>query len=173
MNQSTIRDYKVEVATLKDADNILQLLRKVASWLHSKGEKQWETISTKEEDDEIREEIAKGNTYIILNENQLIATFNLLKSQSTWDIWLWGENSDEAVYLHKLAIHPTKIGGGFGSEVLKWIEDHLYKHGSKKLRLDCIANNKNLNTFYTKNNFIKIGVNHAFSLYEKDLSIQK
>lgn len=164
-----IRDDEVSLATLEDAEEILQLLRDVAIWLQEIGERQWETIRNQEDDEGIREDIAKGNTYIVRRNREVIATFSLLPEQSHWDIWLWEEKSDEAVYLHKLAVNPKVIGNSLGREILHWIERDLLRSGKDLLRLDCIATNENLKTFYKKNGYTNLGVRHNFTLFEKEL----
>lgn len=170
MTDWMIKDDEVSLATLADAADILGLLRDVSDWLHEIGERQWETIRNQANDDEIREDVAKGNTYIVRRDHQVIATFSLLQKQSEWDIWLWGEKNDAAVYLHKLAVHPQMIGNGFGSDILSWIEQDLLKNEKDLLRLDCISTNENLNTFYEKNGYTNLGVHHKFTLFEKKIT---
>lgn len=163
-----IENNEVSLATLEDAGDILELLRKVSDWLHEIGEQQWETIRNQVDDGLIRKDVAKGNTYIIHRDHQVVATFSLIPEQSDWDIWLWGEKTDAAVYLHKLAVHPQMIGNGFGNEILSWIEQDLLKNGKNLLRLDCISTNDNLNNFYAKNGYRKLRVRHNFTLFEKE-----
>lgn len=169
MTNWKIEDNEVSLATLDDTGDILGLLRDVSDWLHEIGEQQWETIRNQAGDDEIREDVAKGNTYIVRRDHQVIATFSLIPKQSEWDIWLWGEKNDAAVYLHKLAVHPQMIANGFGNEILSWIEQDLLKSGKELLRLDCISTNDNLNKFYAKNGYTKLGVRHNFTIFEKEL----
>lgn len=171
MKQLLKKVYKVNGATMDDADEVLHLLRDVAYWLADAGEKQWETVICGEEDDEVLEAIKNNLVYIVRKQDQLAGMFILFSKQTDWDEWLWGKSEDIAIYLHKFALASTEIGNGLGKDIIHWMEDYLQRQseGITTLRLDCIASNENLNLFYKKCGYTKIGQNKGFSLFEKRL----
>lgn len=169
MEETRLKEYSVSLAMEADAEEILELLNEVANWLQESGSKQWTTVASGEEDDEIRQTITDKMTFVIKKNQMVVGTFTIFKAQSVWDEWLWGETDVLAAYLHKLALKPTEIGKGFGKDVLEWIETYVGNEGISRLRLDCIGSNQKLNNFYSKCEYQKIDVRKQFTLYEKIL----
>lgn len=162
--------FEITIADLNDLDEVLTLLRSVARWLKQKGSNQWETILNGEDDQEMRLAVENKQTYIVKEDKHIIATFTIYLKASNWDIMLWGRDDSKSAYLHKLAVIPDKMGKGLGYEIIHWAEQKLRDEGVDRLRLDCVADNNNLNTFYSGNGFEKVGENHGFTLFEKDLT---
>jgi len=170
MKQILNKDYKVISATMDDGPEVLHLLRDVAYWLRTLGEKQWETVVRGEEDDEVLEAMKNNLVYIVRKENKLVGMFILFPEQTHWDEWLWGKREDAAVYLHKFALASAEIGNGLGKVLIQWIEDYLFQNNIAILRLDCIGSNEKLNLFYKNCGYIKVSQSKCFSLYEKNLT---
>lgn len=166
-----IKDYDVYIATMDDADEILNLLKETAHWVSERHPDQWDSVIVGEDDEEILNGIRDHETFMIKNnEGRLIGTFTLYDYQNEWDKGLWGVKDDDATYLHKFAIHPEFTGGGLGKEIIEWIIDYLTRKGKEYFRLDCIGNNEKLNEFYgNKCGLTKVGANKGFSLFEKRL----
>ncbi|WP_057765187.1 GNAT family N-acetyltransferase [Cytobacillus praedii] len=165
---SMLRDYEVSVATSKEADHILGLLKEVAKWLKEKGIDQWGFLAGGGEDDEVRQAINNKETFIVKRDGEIVATFTLYQSQSSWDKYIWGNLNNEAVYLHRLAITRSKIGSGLGKEVLLWLETYLKKEGKNTIRLDCVGSNSKLNEFYRSNGFENVGTVDGHSMFQKN-----
>lgn len=163
--------YAVRLAAEKDSAIILQLLRHVAVWLEEKGFSQWEHLRSGDENEELRQDIAAGKTYIVENTSgNAVATFNLSQEQNSWDKAMWGERHDNACYLHRLAVNRDHQNKQIGRKLLRWIDNHIVIHDGY-LRLDCVAANQRLNDFYQRAGFSFIGYtdvgNDRFSKYEK------
>lgn len=161
------------LAAERNTEEMLFLFKEVANWIKGTGSEQWGDVARGENDDEIKQAIMEKSAFVVKREQLIVAVFILYLKPSDWDEWLWEQTNESAVYLHKLALKPSEIGTGLGSNLLKWIEIFLVNNGNEKLRLDCIADNKKLNHFYLKNDFKKLGVSKGFSLYEKELSSGK
>lgn len=168
-----IHDFDVYIASIEDADEVLQLIREAAQWVRGKHLKQWETVISGVADEEILNGIRNHETFLVRNNNtgELVATFTLYDFQNSWDKKLWGERDDNAAYLHKIAIRPTYTGSGLGKKIIDWIIRYLERKGKEIFRLDCIADNEKLNSFYReKCGLTQVGSNHGFNLYEKKLA---
>lgn len=166
---SSLRDYEVSVATSKEADHILGLLKDAAKWLKEKGIDQWGFLADGGEDVEVRQAINNNKTFIVKRDDKIVATFTLYQTQSSWDKYIWGNLNDGAVYLHRLALTRFKIGSGLGKEVLQWLEIYLGKEGINTLRLDCVGSNNKLNEFYRNNGFEKVGTVDGHSMFQKNI----
>lgn len=128
---------------------IMQILKNNALWLREKGVDQWRHLLTDEEDIQIRENILAGETYILLDEEKAAATFTLSLLQNDWDRELWEDAPERTLYLHRLAVCPDYKGKRIGEAALSWIRSQLTADGqAAMLRLDCVAGNDRLNSFY-------------------------
>ncbi|WP_342599139.1 GNAT family N-acetyltransferase [Psychrobacillus sp. FSL H8-0483] len=165
--ESLLIGYEVSVATSKEANQILDLLKDVAKWLKEKGIDQWGFLAGGGEDDEIRQGINNKETFIVKRNGEIVATFTLYQTQSQWDQHIWGNLKDDAVYLHRLALTHSKIGSGLGKDVLQWLETYLKNEGKNTLRLDCLGNNFKLNKFYLINGFEKVGTSDGHTIFQK------
>ncbi|MEI5906908.1 GNAT family N-acetyltransferase [Bacillus spongiae] len=169
-NQVKIMDaYDITLATRKDEEQVLSLLKEVAGWLKDKEIDQWRFLADGGEDEEIKQAILSKSTYVVKKSESFVATFTLYETQSDWDQHIWGQKNDGAVYLHRLALTREAIGSALGKTVLLWLEEHVKEMGKTILRLDCVENNSKLNYFYLNNGYENVGVKDEHSKYQKNL----
>lgn len=142
-----------------------------ASWLNENGIDQWGYLHTGKENHEIEEAILKGTTYVVVDEaGKFVASFNLASEQNDWDLALWSNRDDPAVYLHRLVVARNQHNRQIGKELLVWMVNNVdQKVGS--IRLDCVGHNKVLNNFYLASGFTFNGTHDMdgdlFSKYER------
>lgn len=169
------QDLIIEKATIEDGPNIVELLKSRAADLKSKGSQQWSFLLTGQEDAEILELVTKGLFYKVALKSDmqdsasptLAATFMLSDTQEEWDVHLWGQvDSQDKVYLHKLAIALKYKGQGLGDHLVYWIKQHIEKLGYTKIRLDCVAHSEKLCDFYEKHEFKLLSIVDGHCLYE-------
>ncbi|MDZ5471536.1 GNAT family N-acetyltransferase [Bacillus sp. 31A1R] len=146
----------IELATVSECEQVINLLKEVARWLKENGIHQWGFLLAGGEDEEIRQAILDKDTYIVRDNGIMVATFSLYEKQSEWDQHIWGEDSVDSIYLHRLAVLPLYMKKGIGSSILTWIYKNKVAE-TKILKLDCIAANTKLNEFYRKNHFDFLG----------------
>ncbi|WP_144510171.1 GNAT family N-acetyltransferase [Bacillus sp. FJAT-22090] len=169
MYSNYLEKCEIKVATSRDTSRIIKMLKQVAGWLQDNDIKQWGFLLEGGDDVEIEQAISNRETYIVLSDDDIIATFTLLSKQSDWDKHIWGDDStSSSLYLHRLALVPSFMKKGLGNSILIWIQNN---NGSVSdyIKLDCIADNKKLNDFYNKNNFELIGFNDGHNKYQKRL----
>ncbi|MBT2660116.1 GNAT family N-acetyltransferase [Bacillus sp. ISL-45] len=143
------------------------MLKNNAKWMQDHGINQWRYLLKGGDDEEILEAIKQKETYIVLNDEELIGTFTLSTTQSEWDNHIFGVDPEgDSMYLHRLAVLPAYIGKGIGKEILKWIEDNI-STDKTYLKLDCVADNSKLNQFYCANGFHYLGETDQHSKYQK------
>lgn len=167
-------EFTIRRATIKDKTDIINILQAAARWLQNKGIKQWEFLLAGNEDSAMEVEILAGNTYIAEIEGQIAGTFIASCEQNEWDVLMWGEKDDAAWYIHRLAVHQNYRGKQIGRQLLEWIETQLVGANSV-LRLDCVADNPDLISFYDRAGYTFVGMKKdgedRFALYEKELTI--
>ncbi|MYL43229.1 GNAT family N-acetyltransferase [Virgibacillus massiliensis] len=151
-------------------DEIIHLLKTAAQWVQAKGIEQWGHLLTGEEDAKIQSDIQSDTTYVVEQNNQLVATFNLSNQQNEWDICMWGHREDNAFYLHRFAVGSRYHGKGIGKQILQWMDNQLTGTNCF-LRLDCVADNSGLNQLYKHAGFVYLKQKDIdgdlFSLYQK------
>jgi GNAT superfamily N-acetyltransferase len=164
-----ITSFEVERASSLKGEQVIRLLKEVAQWLKNNEINQWGYLLQGGDDMEILKAIENKETFIVIENGEMVGTFTLSSKQSEWDKHIFGvEDSSDSLYLHRLAVSPKFMGKGIGKSMLKWIEEN---HQSEKtyLKLDCVADNQRLNQFYRENGFTYIGETDNHSKYQKDL----
>lgn len=149
-----------------ESDKVISLLKQTAQWLKENNIDQWQYLLAGGDDEEIENAIRDNQTYIVLREKEIIATFTLSSKQTEWDQHIFGiDEMGDSLYLHRLAILPDYMGKGLGGDILQWI---CAQDTQKNfLRLDCVAKNKQLNQFYLNNDFEYLGETDFHSKYQK------
>lgn len=144
----------LDIRKATDAAPVITLLKEVAAWLKANEIDQWGFLLEGGEDEEIRQAVLSGDTYVVHLENEMVATFTLYPRQSEWDEYIWGnEDQADVLYLHRLAVAPLMMRKGLGTDILHWILDNH----PQPIRLDCVSGHKKLAEFYTENGFTLIG----------------
>lgn len=155
-----------------DTEAVAQLLIQTAEWLRSRGSSQWNSLLTGVDSHNTAGVILNGDVFVCKSRNDIAGMVILLRQPSEWDRRLWESKAydgDGALYLHRLAISRKYASTELGGSILKWCEDGIRFEGKDNIRLDCIADNAALNTFYSKNGFTHLGENSGFCIYEKAL----
>lgn len=161
--------YHISKVTREEADQVIGLLTEIAKWIQDNKIDQWSSLAVGLDDDDIKATINQDQVYAMKRDGKMVATFTLYDEQGAWDKYLWGELSDNAIYVHRLAVALPEKGMGLGKKLLDWIEQMAKQTGITMIRLDCVTHNKKLNDFYVRCGYIYLGTRHGFSLYEKKL----
>jgi GNAT superfamily N-acetyltransferase len=160
--------FEIKIATKHDSSVIIKMLKQIAQWMKENDINQWRFLLDGGDDEEIEQAIINQETYIVLKDMDIVATFTLLSKQSEWDRHIWGSDiSSKSLYLHRLAIIPTYMKKGIGKSILTWIQDNA--SDKEYLKLDCVTDNIKLNNFYKYNDFEFIGVTDGHSKYQKSI----
>ena len=161
-------NFEVKIATNHDSIVIIKMLKRIAQWMKDNDINQWRFLLEGGDDEEVEQAIFNQETYIVLKDKKIIATFTLLSEPSEWDRHIWGSDiSSKSLYLHRLAIMPAYMKKGIGQSILTWIENNT--NDKEYLKLDCVTDNIKLNNFYKCNDFEFIGVTDGHSKYQKSI----
>ncbi|TXK84950.1 GNAT family N-acetyltransferase [Paenibacillus sp. N3.4] len=165
-------NYTVSVAKKEEADEIMSLLLDTAKWLQSKGSQQWGELLKGHDSHNTVGSIQKEEVFVCKHYNEILGVVILKRQPSTWDYQLWGSKAyvdDEAIYLHRLTISRKRANSGLGSALLNWCDSAISFRNKKVIRLDCIASNPQLFSFYESNRYQYMGQEGDFKLFEKKL----
>ena len=160
-----IEGFEIKIATHQDTNVIIKMLKQTAQWMKDHEINQWRYLLEGGDDREIEQAIINQETYMVLKNQNIVATFTLLSEQSEWDKHIWGSHTSQSLYLHRLAITPAYMRKGIGKSILAWIDNNV--RDKEYLKLDCVSDNLKLNTFYKNNNFDLIDITDGHSKYQK------
>jgi ribosomal protein S18 acetylase RimI-like enzyme len=141
-----VSELDVRCAGLADVDEIVAVLSEAARWLLSRGIRQWPDPFPRERVERL---VRRGDSYLARLRGEPVATLALQWSDPTF----WGEQPDDAGYVHALAVRRTQAGRGLGARLLDWAEAEVVASGREFLRLDCLAENDALRRHYEGQGF--------------------
>src|SRR6185312_15161044 len=147
----TLEGYlSIEQARPSDLDSVIDILEEAASWLASRGIDQWRQGSfLGPRYDSIADQVYRGEVYLAILDGEPVGTLTL-----QWeDKKFWGDVSEDAIYVHRIAIRRAYAGKGLGLRLLQWAESMVAKAGKTYLRLDCMAENAALCEYYERAGF--------------------
>lgn len=156
----------IRKATLSDLDQLLALIQSTAMQHIDKNVYQWNDPC---DINELREEINKGEVFLLLEKNRLVGTYSIRRPDHFYPVQI-----EKSYYLYRLVIHPFYQDKDMAKHIFK----HVRKRYNRKqpVLLDCWAGNEKLFEFYRKHecNFLgdypekdyKISVFQVGSIYD-------
>jgi ribosomal protein S18 acetylase RimI-like enzyme len=144
----------LQPAAIDDANALSDLREAAARWLVGRGIRQWlpgEVRATTIR--EQREQIEAGDWFLHRQRGAPVVALRFLWSEPLF----WGEQADDAAYVHGLVIDRQLAGGGLGAAALGWAEETARAAGRTFLRLDHAADNVRLARYYRERGFIERG----------------
>ncbi|XEC94088.1 GNAT family N-acetyltransferase [Paenibacillus tarimensis] len=156
-------------ATDEDVDDIRSLFIDAAQWIHStRGFWQWRVESFERE---IVDAFVRDNeVFVAVLRNELVGCFSVHWGYEE----IWGEQfHEDAGYVHRLCVSRKRKGEGIGRELIRYAESYVRAKGKSRLRLDCMADNPRLNSYYVSQGFVLQGrfdaVSWSANLYEREI----
>jgi len=155
-------------ANEEDVDTVIRILSDVARWLGSRGlPSRWGSALDR---DRFLAQIRLKEVHLARIGPDIVGTITL-----QWaDPVFWSGASNDAGYIHKFAVIRDYAGRRIGEEMLRWAENRAVLSGKKYLRLDCLATNKIIRSYYERAGYVHKGdvspMGWVASLYEKRLS---
>jgi len=150
-------------------DTVYGILHENATWLLSKDILQWPLDWLESIRLEIRASIEAELFHAVELDNTLAAVLEIRSAPEV----LWGNNQDEALYIHKLAIQRQYSGSSLGRNILALLKSEARQKNISFLRLDCVAHNNKLRAYYESCGFNLKGIVDAgevnLALYEHQI----
>jgi GNAT superfamily N-acetyltransferase len=135
------------------ADDVLDVLNEAARWLAAQEIRQWPAAFPAEY---VTPSISAGCTWLARVDGIVRGTLAL-----TWSDPLWLPDDGNAGYVHRLAIR--RPASGLGAWLLQWAAAEVARVGRSRLRLDCVASNTALRSYYES-----LGFRHRGDIREDD-----
>jgi GNAT superfamily N-acetyltransferase len=134
-------------ASPAQAGDVLDVLNDAAAWLAQQGIRQW---PARFQSSWIEAAIHHGETWLVTLGDTVAGTITL-----DWADPIWNDTDGSAGYVHRMAVRRSV--SGLGTVILSWARDTARRHGRHALRLDCVASNHRLRTYYETAGFVHRG----------------
>jgi len=146
----------IELARPQDLQEIKQLTEACATAMIYRGIYQWNehypSLAKLQEDIE-KEELFK---YVAENEIKGIVVLTPKKDEEYAPI-RWLSNTENNLYIHRLATHPQLWGTGVGKALMDFAEDFAREKNYESIRLDTFSLNTRNQAFYEVRGYIQLG----------------
>ncbi|MEV0371597.1 GNAT family N-acetyltransferase [Streptomyces sp. NPDC050636] len=153
---------------------LVELYDAAARWMQESGIDQWKPGGKGVEHFRLR--IKEGEVWLAEAAGRIVGAFELW-----WqDEPAWGPQPPEAGYVHRLMVDRTHAPAGTGRSMLAHAERRIAEMGREWARLDCLASNPRLRTYYEGAGYTFVGEQssksdgggapYAVTLLEKRLS---
>jgi len=126
---------------------VLAVLDEAAAWLYAAGVQQWPLRFKPEW---VRSDIEQGRTWLAWANGEPVATITL-----GWSDPLWEPADESGGYVHRLAVR--RDAAGLGVFLLQWASTRVRRRNRQFLRLDCVAANDRLRSYYEQIGFLHCG----------------
>ena len=141
----------VRPAVPGDVETIQTLLDEAALWMIGRGITQWRPGMFPRE--MIRHRVDQGEAFLARTAADVVGALQLHGE----DPAVWGARPPDALYLHNLVVRRRFGGRGIGRALVGWAEAETRARGRTFLRLDCVASNAVLRTYYAEAGFAERG----------------
>lgn len=144
------RELTFRLARPEDLHQIVDILSEAAAWAKARGVERWWSVPFPE--GWVRSGIDRGEVVAVESQSRMVGTLTLTRQ----DLPMWGEQPPIAGYMHRVAIKRELAHQGLGRRLLEWAEAEVRSWGRSKLRLDCLATNESLVTYYRSQGFREV-----------------
>lgn len=130
---------------------MVDLLSEAAAWARARGVERWWSVPFPAK--VVNSGIDRGEVVVAESESHIVGTLTLTRQ----DPLMWGEQPPIAGYLHRVATRRELAHQGLGRRLLEWAAHEVRSWGRSRLRLDCLATNESLVTYYRHQGFREVG----------------
>lgn len=142
-----------------DVDGVMKIISQAQSYFKLSDIDQWQNNYPNE--DTIINDIENGYSYVLENDNEIIATLALsFDEEVTYNEIYEGEwlSNKEYAVIHRVAIADDLKGKGICSDLIKYVEDISLKSDVHSIKIDTHEDNISMRRLLEKNNFKYCGI---------------
>ena len=148
---------EIQAIGLTEFKTVLQFYREITSDLRQKGIKQWDRYYPNRFI--LKEDLKKGNLFGIMKDNQLIGAVVVDANQSKkYRDLHWEDGEGKPAIIHRLAVHPSYQGMGYGKNLLQFAEKQALTKGYTSIRLDVFGVNNGAVNMYERAGYQTRGI---------------
>lgn len=165
----------IQKATLPDLPEIKSLTEACALAMQLKGIFQWNEHYPSLE--RLQMDVARGELYVLREKGKILGIVVLTpEMDEEYHPIEWLTPNGNNLYIHRLGVHPSVWGSGYGQQLMEFGEDFAVSHRYESVRLDTFSQNHRNQKFYEAMGYERLGniyfprqSEHPFYCYEKRL----
>jgi ribosomal protein S18 acetylase RimI-like enzyme len=168
---------KIILATEKETEGIMSLIKDCIRDMESRGIHQWGDFYPTR--GIIEEDIENRSMYLAKENDMIFGIITINEEQPMeWRSVNWSTRDDRVITVHRLAVKPTQQKQGIGQKLLDHAENYATDNGYSVIRLDAYSGNLRALRLYEKHGYTRVGQIRfpnrtlAFYCYEKILKRQ-
>ncbi len=144
-------EYIWQQASENEATHAFGLVKERIGWMDRVGIRQWNVGNYTQifPESYYRDMARQAKLYLLRKGEKIVGAAVLLESDDRWD------DNRSAYYIHNLVGSVQERGAG--EEILRLVEKMAAQSGKEYVRLDCAADNRELNTYYEQKGYILSG----------------
>ena len=152
----------IRKTTAGDLDSLMDIFDEARTTIAALGIDQWQNGYPSR--DVIIEDIAQGRSYSVEIDGNICGTFVLVDDgEITYDriyngYWLTGDESDDYVAIHRVAISVKNRGSGISTAIINYAADYAKALDRTSLRIDTHEGNVVMRRMLEKHGFQYCGV---------------
>ena len=146
-------------AKISDLEQIVDIIEEAKKYLKEAKVDQWQNGYPEKND--LRKDIEGGNSYVLVNENDVLATTVIsLKGESTYNSIFHGQwvTEEEYMVMHRVAVHSNYKGKGLFKELIKEAAKIALSNNILSIKIDTHKDNVSMQKALCNNNFEKCGL---------------
>ena len=162
---------------LEDIERVMEIIKQAQQYFKEKGINQWQNGYPNR--DVILSDIKNGNSYIIEDEEKIVATAALIFEKespySNISEGKWITDSDYSV-IHRIAVDSELKNRGYSSKLLKKLEEVSKEKLVYSIKIDTHEDNKPMQRLLEKNWYVYCGIIYLDkepSIGEKRMAFEK
>ena len=150
-------NYNFRKANINDLDELKVMFEDITKNMNENGINIWDDVYPFME---FENDIEKGNLYLLTNNNDIVASIVLYKSNEHSDCFEWKNKETEALYIARFGVNSKYLKKGIGSIAIEESKKIAQKENIDYLRLLVVDTNFIAIKFYEK-----IGFNKANGIF--------
>lgn len=142
---------KIQNSTIEDLDEIFEMYKWATNLQKAHLVVPWPEF----ERDLIEKDIGEKSHWKMVTDNKIACIWTTTFS----DPFIWEErNADPAVYIHRIATHPSFRGQNLVTKIVEWATRYAKLNNKKFIRMDTVGENKKLIEHYERCGFNYLGL---------------
>ncbi len=151
----------IKKTTVEEIPAVMEILAEGSRALAAAGVDQWNDGYPAEAD--VRADVARGVGYSVLIDGRVVGTAVILADgESDYDVITEGKWLTDGPYLtvHRIATAPSEKRRGVASFLMASAAEMARACGMRSIRIDTHADNLVMQSFLSRNGFVRCGVIH-------------
>lgn len=145
----------IRAAKISEIPDILTITKACAKKMSSLGIYQWnEHYPSKSA---FENDLKRGELFVLQENSTIIGTIviSTFKDEEYKEI-RWLSTKDNAIYIHRLAVHPDYQSKGYAQKMMDFAENYARENNFSSVRLDTFSQNTRNQAFYTQRGYQKL-----------------